>query len=98
MPVTSTSVSEALDRHQQAVDAKRRYRNRCSRCEANGGFTRHELRRRKVRVIVDLTVQVSSIVIARWKCSLCGYVFTDLPGFPAALSALRQHKPAALGA
>jgi hypothetical protein len=50
-----------------------------------------------VRVIVDLTVQVCSIVVARWRCSRCACVFTDLPDFPVALPALRQPQPAALG-
>ncbi len=39
------------------------------------------MRRRHVRVIVDLTVQVLWIVIIRWKCSRCRQVFTDLPDF-----------------
>jgi hypothetical protein len=98
LSTTASSVLLALDEHRQAVCEGRRYRNRCGRCEANGGFTRHELRRRQVRVIVDLTVQVCSIVVARWRCSRCGLVFTDLPDFPVALSALRQSQPAAHGA
>jgi hypothetical protein len=93
---TATSILAALDRHQQAVSDRVRYRNCCGRCQANGGFKRHELRRRQVRVIVDLTVQVHGIVVARWRCSHCGLVFTDLPDFPAALPTLRQHQsPAA---
>jgi hypothetical protein len=90
LPDTASSVLQVLEQHQQAVRQGRRYYNCCSRCEATGGFTRHELRRRKVRVIVDLTVEVCSIVVARWRCSRCECVFTDLPDFPAALSALRQ--------
>ena len=50
------------------------------------------------QVIVDLTVQVHWIVVARWRCSRCGRVFTDLPDFPVALPTLRQPEPAALGA
>ena len=42
---------------------------------------RHEMRRRHVRVIVELTVQVLWIVIIRWRCSRCRCVFTDLPDF-----------------
>lgn len=92
------SVAEALNQHRRAVAKGTRYRNRCGRCEANGGFTRHDLRRRQVRVIVDRTVQVCSIVVARWRCSRCRHVFTDLPDFPVALSALRQRQPAPFGA
>ena len=58
-----------------------RYRERCSRCDATSGFTRHEVRRRLLRLIVDLTVQVHVIVVARWKCSRCQHVFTDFPSF-----------------
>lgn len=87
---TPSSISEALEKHRQAIDAKTRYRNRCNRCKANGGFTRHELRRRKVRVIVELAVHVISIVVARWRCSRCGHKFTDLPDFRPALPALRE--------
>jgi len=94
----SPSVLEAVEQHQRAVSAGRRYRNRCGRCEAASGFTCHERRRRKVRVIVDLTVQVLSIVVIRWRCSRCGLGFTDLPDFPAAASALCQRQPDAAGA
>jgi len=93
----ASSVLEALNQHRQAIAKRVRYRNRCGRCEANGGFTRHDLRRRWVRVIVDRTVQVYRIVVARWRCSRCGHVFTDLPDFPAALPAIRQRQPAPLG-
>jgi hypothetical protein len=81
LPAPSPSVLEAVEQHQKAVSCGRRYRNQCRRCEANGGFVRHELRRRQVRLIVLLTVQVLWIVVARWKCSRCGHRFTDLPDF-----------------
>ena len=58
-----SSVLSALDRHREAVSKGVRYRNRCPRCEATSGFAPHELRRRRVRVIVDLAVQVFAIVI-----------------------------------
>jgi len=98
LPAIISPVSEALNQHRQAIANRARYRNRCGRCEANGGFTRHDLRRRLVRVIVDRTVQVVRIVVARWRCSRCGHVFTDLPDFPGATSAVRQHQPAPFGA
>lgn len=43
------------------------YRDRCLRCNATGGFTIHERRRRGLRVISDLFVQVRRIIVIRWK-------------------------------
>ena len=80
----------AMDRHQRAISKGARYRQRCNRCEATG-FTRHELRRRSLRVIVELTVQIHSIIVIRWKCSQCGHVFTDLPDFRTPLPTVCQY-------
>ena len=79
MAATRSPVLAALDRHQEAISKGVCYRKRCVRYNATGGFTRHELRRRQVRVIVNLIVEVHRIVIARWRCSQCGLLFTDLP-------------------
>lgn len=76
-----SSVPAAIDQHRKAISEAIRYFHRCSRCEATSGFTRHEARRRQVRVIVDGTVQVFWIVVIRWKCSRCALVVTDLPDF-----------------
>ena len=92
---TLSPILVAMDRHQQAISKGARYRQRCNRCEATSGFTRHELRRRTLRVIVDLTVQIHSIILIRWKCSRCERVFTDLPDFRTSLPTLRQRKPPA---
>ncbi len=79
LAATRSPVLAALDRHQEAISKGVCYRKRCVRYIATGGFTRHELRRRQVRVIVNLIVEVHRIVIARWRCSQCGLLFTDLP-------------------
>lgn len=34
-----------------------------------------------MRVIVDLIVQLVSVIVVRWRCTRCRYVFTDLPDF-----------------
>ena len=86
-----------IERHQHAISHNERYRKRCLRCDATQGFAKHELRRRKVRVIVALTVQVVSVVVIRWKCTRCRYVFTDLPDFRTPLPTLCQPEPAPLG-
>lgn len=94
---TTSSILSVLDQHREAISKGVRYRNRCTRCEATSGFTRHELRRRRVRVIVDLAVQVFAIVIIRWRCSRCRHVFSDLPDFPVAVPPLCQYQPDAFG-
>jgi hypothetical protein len=81
LAAAGSSVQDVLQRHSEAIRSGRSYRERCSRCDATGGFRRHELRRRQLRVIADLTVQVHAIVIARLRCSQCRCVFTDFPSF-----------------
>lgn len=81
MAATRSSALTSLEEHREAVSKGVRYRERCSRCDATSGFTRHEVRRRLLRLIVDLTVQVHVIVVARWKCARCRHVFTDFPSF-----------------
>ena len=66
------------------------------RCQGTK-FKRHELRRRQLRVIVEDVVQVMRIVIARWRCQECRYVFTDFPDFRTSLPALCQLEPLAAG-
>lgn len=34
-----------------------------------------------MRIIVGLVVQLVSVIVARWRCTRCCYVFTDLPEF-----------------
>ena len=83
-----TTVGE-VEEHNQAV--RRRsvdrtcYGGRCSRCGQGGRFAPHELRRRGLRLIVGGTVVCMTIWLARWRCRKCRFVFTDYPGFRAAL-------------
>lgn len=95
LATTSSPILAAIEKHQEAISLNVRYRKRCLRCDATQGFKKHELRRRKLRVIVSLTVQVLSIVLVRWKCQRCGLVFTDSPDFRTSLPTLRQHQPPA---
>ena len=92
-----SSVLEAIELHRLRVSRGLRYSERCTRCESSIGFTKHEARRRQVRVLVDLTVQIVKITILRWRCVACRRVFTDLPDFPASLPAVRDALPARLG-
>jgi hypothetical protein len=97
LATTSPSILDAIAKHQEAIFQNVRYRKRCLRCDATEGFKKHELRRRKIRVILSLTVQVLSIVLVRWKCLRCGLVFTDWPDFRTPVPTLCQHEPAAAG-
>lgn len=81
MAAAISTVLAAVERHQQQVFHDVHYFNRCRRCDAQGGFKRHEARRRRLRVIVDATVRVLVIVLVRWRCSRCRQVFTDYPPF-----------------
>ena len=83
------SVIDSIDAYEAAVRAGHCGQETCARCES-GRFARHELRRRKLRVIVDGTVRILSLVIARWRCCHCRYVFTDYPDFRTPLQAIRQ--------
>ena len=68
----------------------------CARCQATD-FKRHELRPRQLRVIVDEIIQILKIVVARWRCQSCRYLFTDYPDFRTPLQALRQQEFDAAG-
>lgn len=97
MPNATHPVLERIAQSQKEVLAGHCSRESCARCSARGPFARHELRRRKLRVIVDTVVQVLSIVIARYRCGNCRYVFTDYPDFRTPLQAIRQHEHPAPG-
>ena len=76
-----SSVVDAIQRHEDRVFHGAPYADRCIRCEQNSGFSCHERRKRTVRVIVDATVQVFHIVLARLRCLHCRRVFVDYPDF-----------------
>ncbi len=57
------------------------YQKVCARCDNEGPFARHELRRRGLRLVVDYSVLCVTVWLIRWKCRKCDYVFTDFPDF-----------------
>jgi len=57
------------------------YRKFCARCDAPGPFAPHDARRRGLRAIVEQSVVVLTLWIARWRCRKCRHVFTDTPPF-----------------
>ena len=83
-PPKPTTVDE-VEKHNDAVrrrGAERAcYRKACARCDAEGRFAPHELRRRGLRLIVGQTVLCLTVWLARWRCRRCRYVFTDYPDF-----------------
>ena len=62
-----------------------RYRNVCAECEGVDCFAPYELRSRQLRYMVGTAVICVSIVLARWRCILCGRRFTDYPNFRTAV-------------
>ncbi len=75
------SVLEAIELHRLRVSGGWRYFECCTRCESSIGFTKHEARRRQVRVLVGLTVQIVKITILRWRASLVGACSPTCPTF-----------------
>ena len=79
-----TTVSE-VESHNGAVRQRGAdrpcYRKACARCDADGRFAPHDLRRRGLRLIVDHSVLCVTVWLARWRCRKCRYVFTDYPDF-----------------
>ncbi len=62
-----------------------RYRNVCAVCTEEGCFAPHELRSRELRYLVGTVVMCVRIVLARWRCIVCGRTFTDYPDFRTAV-------------
>lgn len=73
--------------HESDVDAAKCSKSVCPACHAASGFTRKDIRRRKLRYLrrnpVTSILHVAKIAIrlVRWKCCLCKYTFTDYPDF-----------------
>ena len=76
-----------IQSHESHVDAAKCSKSVCPACHASAGFTRKDIRRRKLRylrhnqVTSILHVDKIAIRLVRWKCSLCKYTFTDYPDF-----------------
>jgi hypothetical protein len=65
------------------------YRKFCARCESPGPFAPHDVRSRGLRTIVEHTVLLLTVWIARWQCRKCRHVFTDYPDFRTPLQTVR---------
>ena len=74
--------------HESNVDAAKCSKSVCPACYASSGFTRKDIRRRKLRYLrrnpVTSILHVAKIAIrlVRWKCCTCKYTFTDYPDSP----------------
>ena len=83
------NLAERIKEHNAAVGRnfrnRVRYRNSCAGCTGSDCFAPHELRSRQLRYIVGTAVMCVRIVLARWRCILCGRTFTDYPDFRTAV-------------
>jgi len=64
---------------------------RCKSCRANGTYRRKDFRRRGLRYL-DVCQETQQpvvvrqlIVLVRWQCQACKFVFTDYPDFRPSL-------------
>jgi len=80
-----TTVEEVEKHNERCRSDYARYREMCGRCGHRGGFKRHDLRPRGLRLIVEHTVLCMTIWLARWRCWKCRHVFTDYPDFRTSL-------------
>lgn len=82
---TTRATEVQVEQHNQSV--RRRgseracYRKCCARCHSPAPFAPHEVRPRGLRVIVNRTVIVLTVWLARWRCRKCRHQFTDYPDF-----------------
>ena len=83
------NLAEEIKKHNAAVrrnsQDRVRYRNSCAGCDGVDCFAPHELRSRQLRYTVGTAVICTSILLARWRCILCGRRFTDHPDFRTAV-------------
>jgi hypothetical protein len=83
------SLREKIEQHNAAMRRncrqRIRYRNICAACNQSAGFAPHELRSRELRYMVGTGVMCVRIVLARWRCIVCGRTFTDYPDFRTAV-------------
>ncbi len=82
-------LADEIKQHNAAVRRNSRdrvcYRKFCAVCERGTVFAPHELRSRPLRYMVGTAVICVRIVLARWRCTLCGRTFTDYPDFRTAV-------------
>ena len=73
----------------QRVGANRTcYVELCARCKAKDDFAPHDVRRRGLRIVLETSVLVVVVWLARWRCRKCRYVFTDYPDFRTPVQAI----------
>ena len=86
------SDAEAVRRHNQKVQKaaadRACYAKLCARCKAKDDFAAHDVRRRKLRIVLANAVLITTVWLARWRCRKCRYVFTDYPDFRTPLQAI----------
>ncbi len=73
---------------QRAGADRRCYAESCARCEAKDDFGPHDVRPRKLRIVLKNAVLCVSVWLARWRCRKCRYVFTDYPDFRTPVQAI----------
>jgi hypothetical protein len=85
------SVLSEIDHHERMVAAGRPYRTSCPCCDEKEFFARHDMRRRKLRILIDFAaaagraVKVVTITLVRWRCGRCRGLFSDYPDFRTSL-------------
>ena len=83
------NLAEEIQRHNDGVRKKSQdricYRTVCAACGKHAPFAPHEIRRRKLRYIVDNGVVCVVSWLTRWRCRGCGRRFTDYPDFRLAV-------------
>jgi hypothetical protein len=83
------NLAEKIQEHNAAMRRNSRerirYRNTCAACDGYDCLAPHELRSRELRYLVGTVVMCVRIVLARWRCIVCGRTFTDYPDFRTAV-------------
>ncbi len=85
---------DVIEKHTRSVKCggrdRVRYRNNCPHCEHRDDFAFHDVRDRKLLVLIGGGVVAILIALARWKCRRCGHSFTDYPFFRSPPSPVRN--------
>jgi transposase-like protein len=82
-----TEIKLSISVHEAQVDAAKCSKSACPACQAVAGFSRKDVRRRKLRYLdlhlstAQQVVVKTSIRLVRWKCIACQFTFTDYPDF-----------------
>ena len=80
-----TPLELLIQQHQRSVsqsgNARKCSRSDCARCQVPGPFAPHDVRQRGLRLVIQQQVHCIFILLARWRCRKCRFVFTDHPTF-----------------